>query len=648
MCGIAGLLARPERPTDELEGLARSMADAIRHRGPDDEGLWTDAEAGMALAHRRLAVVGLGEVGHQPMVSRSGRWVLVYNGEIYNALDLTSRLEAEGVRFRGTSDTEVLVEAIDAWGVDQTLRSINGMFAFGAWDRQERTLTLARDRLGEKPLLYGTIDGAFAFGSELRALKALPGAPTDLDPDAVSLFLRFKYVPAPFTIHKGIKKLPPGCVMEVGPRPTDVGEPRAYWSMAEVAEAGSRNLVTDEREALDELDRVIGRAVQLRLRSDVPIGAFLSGGIDSSIVATHAAEHLDRPLQTFTIASDDPDHDESASAREVANRLGAQHTELTVTADDALARVPTIASVYDEPFADSSQLPTLLVSELARRDVTVVLSGDGGDEIFGGYNRHVFLPKVWDRAGKVPYGVRRAAARAMTVPSPAGWDRVARVLPENRRPRLVGLKIEKLASVLECRDAPAAYARLVSHWNEPGTIVRGSHEPATLTHRPQDWPKLPTFAEQMMAVDAVTYMPDDVLVKVDRATMHVSLEPRVPLIDPDLIAFAWRLPQHMRINDGVGKWALRQLLYRRHPAELIDRPKTGFGVPIASWLGGPLRPWAEELLSERSLAAGGLLDPAPIRTAWADHLAGRRDASYELWDVLMLQGWRAANGQSPA
>lgn len=644
MCGIAGVLATPGRSeAGTLVGMATEMAGTLAHRGPDDDGVWEDPEAGIVLAHRRLAVVGLGEQGAQPIRSRSGRWVVTYNGEIYNALDLTRRLAGIGRTMRGTSDSEVLVEALDAWGVDATLEAINGMFAFGAWDREERRLVLARDRLGEKPLLYGRIGGRFAFASELRALRTLPGAPTDPDPDAVALFLRFKYVPAPWTIFRGIAKLPAGHVLEVGPGPGDVGTPRPYWSLADVLVAGADKPFEHEAEALDELDANLAAAVAGRLRSDVPIGAFLSGGIDSSIVATHAAEQLTTPLRTFTIASDDPDHDESAAAREVATRLGADHTELLVTGAEALATVRELPQVYDEPFADSSQLPTLLVARLARRDVTVVLSGDGGDEIFGGYNRHVWLPRLWERLGPVPLPVRRAGAAVLGRPDPATWDRAARLVPERRRPPLVGLKVEKLASVIGRPSAADAYGRLVSHWDSPQEVVSAAHEPRTLTHDPAAWPPLPSLAEQMMAVDALTYLPDDVLVKVDRATMAVSLESRVPLLDPDLIACAGRLPLSMKIRDGKGKWALRQLLTRRHPVSLVERPKSGFGVPIASWLRGPLKAWADELLDPVALARDGLLDPAPVRRAWDDHQAGRRDASYELWDVVMLQGWRTAS-----
>jgi asparagine synthase (glutamine-hydrolysing) len=645
MCGIAGLVGRPGTTApDELERLVEAMAGTLVHRGPDASGRWVDADAGVALSHRRLAVVGLGEEGAQPMTSRSGRWVLTYNGEIYNAPALGKDLEDRGAVLRGTSDTEVLVEALGLWGVDGALERINGMFAFGAWDREARTLWVARDRLGEKPLLHGTIGGRFAFASELRALHALPGCPRELDPDAVAQFLRFKYVPAPWTIHRGIAKLPAGHVLGVGGDGSPLGDPRPYWSLVEVAEAGAADPVRDEREALDELDRLLGDAVEARLRSDVPIGSFLSGGIDSTIVSTLASERLGRPLRTFTIASDDPAHDESASAREVAGRLGADHTELTVTAAEALAEVPTLPGTYDEPFADSSQLPTLLVSRMARRDVTVVLSGDGGDEVFGGYNRHVWLPRVWDRIGRVPLPARRALTRALAAPPPAWWDKAGRLLPERRRPRLLGLKVEKVASILDRPSAVDAYGRLVSHWDHPERVVHGSHERPTLTHDRSRWPRLGSLAEQMMVVDALTYLPDDVLVKVDRASMAVSLETRVPILDPEVIAFACRLPLELKVRDGSGKWALRQLLLRRHPASLVERPKTGFGVPIDTWLRGPLRPWAEELLAPAALAEGGLLDPTPIRRVWSDHLAGRRDGSYELWDVLMLQGWRAAQG----
>lgn len=637
MCGIAGYWL-PGTRRDPREVLA-ALCDALAHRGPDGEGTWVDEAGGIGLGHRRLAVIAPGDEGRQPMVSRSGRWVVTFNGEIYNAPELAERLAAGGRRLRGGSDTEVLVEAVDAWGPEAALAELDAMFAFAAWDREERRLVLARDRLGEKPLVYAPLEGGLLFASELGALRAVDGFDAAVDPEAVALFLRFKYVPAPWTIHRGARKLEAGHLLEV--RDGRIGEPIPYWSLADEVAAGAADPL-DAAEVLDRLDGALTSSIRRRLRSDVPLGALLSGGIDSTLVATLAAEQLDRPLATFTIGSDDRDHDEAGHARAVASRLGAEHTELVVTAGDALAEVPDLAGHWDEPFADSSQLPTLLVSRLARRSVTVVLSGDGGDELFGGYNRHLWLPRTWDRVGSLPGPVRRGAGRLLGSPRPATWDRAARLVPERRRPRLLGLKVDKLAGVLAAEDRAAAYGRLVSHWQDPGPLAGVDAEPVTLTHRQDRWPAAPTFAEQLMAVDALTYLPDDVLVKVDRASMAHGLEARVPLLAPEVVALSTRMPIETKIRAGVGKWALRELIARRHPRELIDRPKSGFGVPIAAWLRGPLRPWAEDLLAARSLRDGGLVDPTPVRAAWADHLGERRDRSYELWDVLMLASWQSS------
>lgn len=642
MCGIAGILAGPRRLLDGRDPaeLAAQMADRLHHRGPDAGDVWADAERGVALGHRRLAIVGLGATGAQPMVSADGRWVLTYNGEIYNAPAVGQQLEAEGVVLRGTSDTEVLVEALARWGRERALQAVSGMFAFAAWDREERMLLLARDRMGEKPLAYGRVGSGFAFASEVDALRVLPGFPADLDPEALALFLRHKYVPAPWTIHPGIAKLPAGTSVLVDGTTLEPGPIEPYWSLAEVVEAGARDRLPDRPETLDLLDRTIGDAVQSQLRADVPLGAFLSGGIDSTLIATHAAERLSTPLRTFTIGSHDADLDESDQAREIAGRLGADHTELVVTPDDALAEVPTLAGRYDEPFADSSQLPTLLVSRLARQSVTVVLSGDGGDELFGGYNRHVWLPPLWQRVGRVPESVRSLGAKALLGPDPATWDRLGRLLPESRRPRMLGLKLAKVGRTLSRSDFADAYLDLISHW-DPAVVVPDVVEPRALSARPDQWPDLADPVERLMAADALTYLPDDVLVKVDRASMAVSLEARVPFLTPDVVAIAARLPVSYRVRDGAGKWALRELLKRRYEPDLVDRPKSGFGIPIGSWLRGDLRPWAEDLLAPARLADVPHLDPAPVRAAWADHLAGRRDATYELWDVLMLQSWLA-------
>jgi asparagine synthase (glutamine-hydrolysing) len=637
VCGIAGYLVAGS--TLDPTVAVTAMTDRIAHRGPDGAGIWADVDAGVALGHRRLSIVGLGDEGAQPMISRSGRWVLTYNGEIYNAPDLAARLGADR-SWRGTSDTEVLVEAIDAWGIRATLDRLDGMFAFAAWDRSERVLTLARDRIGEKPLAWAPVAGGVAFASELGALRAFGGVDTTVDREALALFLRFKYVPAPWTIHRGVRKLPPGHLLEI--RAGRVGDPEAWWSYDDAVLAGAADRLADETEALEALDATLDAAVRRRLRSDVPIGAFLSGGIDSSIVATHAAAATTGALRTFTIGSDDADHDEADHARAIAERLGAEHTELIVTSADALAAVPTLASRWDEPYADSSQLPTLLVSGLARQHVTVALSGDGGDELFGGYNRHLWLPRTWARVGRVPAPLRRTAARALTAPDPATWDRVARVLPERRRPRLLGLKAEKMASVLGADDPADAYGRLVSHWQDPRLLVPDVVEPRTLTHRHGDWPTGLDLADQIMAVDAQTYLPDDVLVKVDRASMAHGLEARVPLLAPDVIDVAARLAPDLKIRGGTGKWALRELLARHHPRDLFERPKSGFGVPIAAWLRGPLVPWAEDLLDPHALAADGLVAPGPVRAAWDEHRRGTRDRSYELWDVLMLTSWYRA------
>jgi asparagine synthase (glutamine-hydrolysing) len=651
VCGLAGVLdPTATSDSDALHEVVAAMSETLRHRGPDDAGVWTDAEAGIGLGLRRLAVVDLSAEGHQPMASVSGRYIVAFNGEIYNHRQLRNELEGVGHRFRGHSDTEVLLAAVVQWGLRRAIERFNGMFAFALWDREARRLHLARDRLGEKPLYFGRLGGAFVFASELKALRAHPAFSAEIDRDALALLLRHKYVPSPRSIYRGISKLPSATVLTVDPRMIGDPVPVPYWSLAEVAERG---MATPFRgspdEATDALDELLGDAVALRMIADVPLGAFLSGGIDSSTVVALMQAQSDRPVRTFTIGFQDSAYDESGDAGRVARHLGTDHTDLSVTPEEAMELIPRLPYVYDEPFADSSQIPTFLVAELARRHVTVSLSGDGGDEVFGGYNRYAWGPAMWRRFGWMPGGLRRIMAGGLGAVSPRGWDALAAgarpFLPRRARQRLPGEKIHKLARALRAAGPDGMYRALVSHWQDPQTVVLGAGRGDGASDL--DGATLPDLARRMMYADTVTYLPDDILVKLDRATMAVSLEGRVPYLDHRVVEFAWRLPPSMRVRDGEGKWLLRRVLHRYVPRELVERPKMGFGLPIGSWLRGPLRGWAESLLDPARLRREGYLDPVPIRTAWTAHLSGRRNRQYELWDVLMFQAWLEASSRSP-
>ncbi len=646
MCGIAGFLGGGGRA--DCAAVARSMAEAMHHRGPDDSGVWVDEGARIALAHRRLAILDLSPAGHQPMASTDGRHVIVFNGEIYNHQALRALLAGEN--WRGHSDTETLLAAITAWGVETTLRLCVGMFAFALWDRQERSLTLARDRLGEKPLYYGTMAGHFLFASELKALRTWPGFSGEIDRDALALFMRRNYVPAPWSIYRGIRKLPPGMFLRVaaqGPS-TVVAEPIPYWSAREAAESGlAQPFAGDVGEAADELERLLRQAIAGQMLADVPLGAFLSGGIDSSVVVALMQAQSSRPVRSFSIGFHEGEYNEAHHAKAVAAHLGCDHTELYATPRQAMNVIPRLPALYDEPFADSSQIPTFLVSQLARQHVTVSLSGDGGDELFGGYNRYFWAMQLWRRFSRMPRPLRRAAQAGLTALSPAAWNRLFHMagplLPAALRHANPGDKLHKLAALFAARQPEAIYQRLVSHWDDPAAVVWHSHEPATALFDPARWLDSPDFPQRMMYLDQVSYLPDDILVKVDRAAMAVSLETRVPLLDHRLVEFAWRLPLAMKIRDGQGKWLLRQVLYRHVPRHLIDRPKMGFGVPIDVWLRGPMKDWAEALLDEARLRRESYFDPTPIRHLWAEHQSGRRNWAYHLWDVLMFQAWREAN-----
>lgn len=638
MCGFAGSLGAGECNENSL----RRMVATLRHRGPDDYGLWFDHSVAIGLVHARLSILDLSPAGHQPMTSESGRYVIVFNGEIYNHQRLRAEIEQTGQAFnwRGHSDTETLLAGFYAWGIEDTLRKSVGMFAFAVWDKQTHTLTLARDRLGEKPLYYGWQGDTFLFGSELKALKAHPAFDAEIDRDALTDFMRYSYIPAPQSIYRGIHKLLPGTLLSVraGERAGSKSVP--YWSLLDVARDGLQAAFTgSDAEALQGLEARLSEAVALQQISDVPIGAFLSGGIDSStIVALMQAQSI-LPIRTFTIGFDDLQYNEAVHARAVARHLGTDHTELYVTPEEARAVIPQLPMLYDEPFGDSSQIPTFLVSHLARRSVTVSLSGDAGDELFGGYNRYAWTRKLL----KVPAPLRRTLAVGLSALSPAQWDRIYSamepMLPSSLQVRMPGDKAHKLSQVLAVDSDVSVYQSLVSTWSNPDTVVLGGRGAMNLSSA---WDALSDFDAlecRMMALDALTYLPDDILCKVDRASMGVSLESRVPFLDHRVVEYAWGLPLHMKMRNGQGKWILRQLLYKYVPKELIERPKMGFGVPIDVWLRGPLREWAEDLLSETRLEREGFFNPAPIRQKWAEHLSGQRNWQYHLWNVLMFQAW---------
>jgi asparagine synthase (glutamine-hydrolysing) len=645
MCGITGFFS-PTRQTNatELKSAVIRMAETIRHRGPDDQGEWVDAEQGIAFGFRRLAILDLSPSGSQPMHSSDGRFVIIFNGEVYNYRELRDELLAHGAAFRGTSDTEVLLAAFSKWGILEAVKRFNGMFAFAVWDRKEQTLCLVRDRLGIKPLYYGWQTGSLVFGSELKALRAHPAFNADINRDALTLYLRYNYIPAPHSIYNGIFKLPPACILTIRPGadPQDA-VPTPYWSAREAVERGLANpFEGDERQAVDALDSHLRHSVGLRMLADVPLGAFLSGGVDSSAVVALMQAQSSRPVKTFTIGFHESGFDEAAHARTVAHHLGTDHTELYVTPEEARAVIPLLPDLYDEPFSDSSQIPTYLVSKLARQDVTVSLSGDGGDELFGGYNRYFLVQRIWNRVGWLPHGIRKGAAGLMQTVSPQAWangiqvagrfNSAAKNLPN------AGDKAHRLAEILHASNPEAIYFDLVSHWKDPARVVLGGHEPVmSLANLPA------TLAERMMYQDLVTYLQDDILAKVDRASMGVSLEARAPYLDDhETVEFAWRLPLRMKIRNGQGKWALRQVLYRYVPQELIERPKMGFGVPLDAWLRNELREWVENLLDESRLRREGYFDPAPIRQLWQEHLSGRKNRQYQLWDILMFQAWLQA------
>ena len=643
MCGITGYYS-PKTPP--VASVLRNMASRIAHRGPDGSGIWVDADSGIALAHRRLAIVDLTDAGYQPMISDDANMILTFNGEIYNHHDLRAELMAAGWTggWRGHSDTETLLAAIQTWGVPASLARLTGMFAFALWNKKRQVLTIARDRAGEKPLYYGHSGETFLFGSELKALVVHPDWKGEIDRNSLTLYMRYGYVPAPHSIFKSIFKLPPAHFVEVGKDQTGPIIPKCYWDLGKVAQNGMAARLEDAPDAIvDQLDARLRAAVGKQMEADVPLGAFLSGGIDSSTIVALMQAQSSQPVQTFTIGFDVPGYNEAENAKAVAAHLGTKHTELYLTPQDALDVVPRLPEIWDEPFADSSQIPTLLLAQMTRQHVTVALSGDAGDELFCGYNRYGQGYSLHRKLRSMPGPLRQMASAALSAVPAHAMDKLVQRLPARFRYPAVGDRLHKLARVINRAEGPEFYRALVSQFQDPADLVLHGAEPSTVLTRPEDWPDFTDFRECMMYLDTLTYLPDDILTKVDRASMAVSLETRVPFLDHDLIEWVWRLPMDVKLRNGQTKWALRQVLQRYVPSALVDRPKMGFGIPIEHWLAGPLKDWASALLGERLLREQGYLNVPMVRKMWTDHCSGKHRWHHQLWTVLMFQAWLREN-----
>jgi len=622
------------------------MTSKLIHRGPDDAGVWVNHEHGIALGHRRLSIQDLSSSGHQPMESSSGRYIVGYNGEIYNFRDLQTELVRLGYEFRGHSDTEVLLAAVEAWGLADALTRFTGMFAIVLWDKKQRVLSLARDRIGEKPLYYGWQGNSFLFGSELKALRVHPDWKNKINRNALALYMRHNYIPAPYSIYQDIHKLTPGTFLQIPHtiQPGVLPTPTPYWSMKDVAESGARNpLQLPEDEAVDSLDCLLRDSIRNKMISDVPLGAFLSGGYDSSAVVALMQAESTQKIKTFSIGFHEEAYNEADHAKRVASHLGTEHTELYVTSEQAMDVIPRLPNIYDEPFSDSSQIPTFLVSEMTRQYVTVSLSGDGGDELFTGYDRYFFANSLWKKFRRIPYPLRKVFASGIKGINPvllsSSLQWISPHLSSYGGPGSVGDKLHKGADLLLFRRFEELYLNLISHWKDTANLVLGAEEPFTLLTDCTQWIELADSMQRMQYLDTVSYLPDDILVKVDRAAMGVSLETRVPFLDHRIIEHAWALPQHLKVRNGEGKWILRRLLDKYIPNTIMDRPKMGFGVPIDIWLRGPLRDWAESLLNKHRLRDEGFFNPTPIRKKLAEHMSGDRNWQHHIWDVLMFESW---------
>jgi asparagine synthase (glutamine-hydrolysing) len=643
MCGIAGLLY-PSLKSEDWQKYLEAMDATLAHRGPDDNGLWFDVVVGVGLAHRRLSIIDLSPLGHQPMFSPSGRYVISYNGEVYNFKSLRMDCEKAGLALKGGSDTEVILAAIELWGIEAAVKKFTGMFAFALWDRQERALCLCRDRLGKKPLYYGQIGRAFCFGSELKAMCALPFFKREIDRDVLAMLVQYTFIPSPFSIYKDIVKVPPGSIIRVKAENGNYAvKETSYWSLLDAANYGRTNpFEGNSAEAVEELDTLLSDAVQSRMISDVPLGAFLSGGIDSSTIVALMQKQSSIPVKTFSIGNFDMKFNEAGYAKEVARYLGTDHTEFYVSPQDVLEVVPSLPDMFDEPLPDSSQIPTFLVSKLSRSKVTVALTGDGGDEVFGGYERYKRIPQVWNALSKAPGFLRQGLLSTFRQTAPLSRPIVNIVVALLRKQgRICNYEevFSYISGILSLKSQKELFHRYLSNETNPTGVVLGSKERETMLSSSETWPDFRDFEHAMMYVDSVSYLSEDILVKVDRASMAVSLETRIPLLDHRVVEFAWRLPLIYKMRNKQSKWILRQVLNKYVPRNLVERPKMGFGIPIGSWIKKELRSWAEALLDADRLKREGIFDPVAIRQKWMEHVSGERDWHYYLWNILTFQAW---------
>ncbi|MFX0197079.1 MAG: asparagine synthase (glutamine-hydrolyzing) [Candidatus Hodarchaeota archaeon] len=642
MCGITGFWKQSAGEEEELSDQILKMTHTLHHRGPDDCGIWVDPSVGLALGHQRLPIIDLSPKAHQPMISGSGRYVITYNGEVYNFSMLRRELEERGTNFKSATDTEVILEAICQWGLEKAIKKCIGMFAFALWDRKGRILYLIRDRIGIKPLYYGENNEIFFFASELKALRAHCEFKPEIERGAIPLFLRFNNVPTPYSIYKGIKKLLPGHYLMV--RQNRESSIHSYWDVNEVVRIGVEDpLPFDEREISNGLEKLLLDAVRIRMIADVPLGAFLSGGIDSSTVVTLMQAQSRCPVRTYTIGFFEKDFNEAIFSKKVAQHLGTDHTELYVSPEEAREVIPKLPEIYDEPFADYSQIPTYLISKLTRRHVTVALSGDGGDELFGGYIHYLYPPPIWNILRCLPPFCRRFFSGFIRLIPPTKWNALGFMtnpfLPRGWGKLVSGDKIHRFAEIIDSKDFLNFYSMIASHWRFPHKVVQNAQEPSAFFTKENDNLDPLDNYQKMMFADLLTYLPDDILTKVDRASMAVSLEVRVPFLDHRIVEFAWRIPTEMKFRNGKWKWILRKVLYRYIPPELIERDKMGFTLPMDMWLRGPLRDWAEDLLNEDRLGKEGFFSPQIIRDVWTKHLSAERNFGYMLWNVLMFQAW---------